>query len=68
MGLCVSLLAGLFADHIYFMSSLFLGLIVASIPFVAMAERDALRQWRLSPCASGGFRPAPCWARRWWWG
>ena len=51
MGLCVSLLAGLFADHIYFMSSLFLGLIVASIPFVAMAERDALRQWRLSPCA-----------------
>ena len=51
MGLCVSLLAGLFADHIYFMSSLFLGLIVASIPFVAMAERDALRRWRLSPCA-----------------
>ena len=51
MGLCVSLLAGLFADHIYFMSSLFLGLTVASIPFVAMAERDALRRWRLSPCA-----------------
>ena len=44
MALCVSLLADLFASHIYFMSSLFLGLIVASIPFVAMAERDALRQ------------------------
>ena len=50
MGLCVSLLAGLFADHIYFMSSLFLGLTVASIPFVALAEKDALRR-RLSPCA-----------------
>lgn len=51
MALCVSLLAGLFADHIYFMSSLFLGLTVASIPFVALAERDALRHWRLSPFA-----------------
>ena len=29
MALCVSLLAGLFADHIYFMSSLFLGLTMA---------------------------------------
>ena len=48
MGLCVSLLAGLFADHIYFMSSLFLGLTAASIPFVALAERDALRRWRLA--------------------
>ena len=35
MGLCVSLLANLFSAHIYFMSSLFLGLTVVSIPFVA---------------------------------
>lgn len=48
MGLCVSLLAGLFADHIYFMSSLFLGLTAASIPFVALAEKDSLRRWRLA--------------------
>ena len=46
MGLCVSLLAGLFADHIYFMSSLFLGLTAASVPFVALAEKDALRRWQ----------------------
>lgn len=44
MGLCVSLLAGLFADNIYFMSSLFLGLTAASIPFVALAEKDSLRR------------------------
>ena len=46
MGLCVSLLAGLFADHIYFMSSLFLGLTAASVPFVALAEKDSLRRWQ----------------------
>lgn len=46
MGLCVSLLAGLFADHIYFMSSLFLGLTAASAPFVALAEKDSLRRWQ----------------------
>ena len=45
MVLCVSLLAGLFSVHIYFMSSLFLGLTVASIPFVALAEKSALRRW-----------------------
>ena len=49
MGLCVSLLAGLFADHIYFMSSLFLGLTVASIPFVALAEKKALCRWQAAP-------------------
>lgn len=48
MALCVSLLAGLFADHIYFMSSLFLGLTAASVPFVALAERDSLRRWQLA--------------------
>ncbi len=46
MGLCVSLLAGLFADHIYFMSSLFLGLTAASVPFVALAKKDSLRRWQ----------------------
>lgn len=58
MVLCVSLLAGLFSVHIYFMSSLFLGLTVASIPFVALAEK--------APCAAGSFSPSPCWARQWW--
>ena len=37
LGLGAVLLAGLFSVHIYFMSSLFLGLTVASIPFVAVA-------------------------------
>ena len=49
MGLCVSLLASLFSAHIYFMSSLFLGLTVVSIPFVALAERKALCRWQLVP-------------------
>ena len=54
MALCVSLLADLFAAHIYFMSSLFLGLTVASIPFVALAEKAALRRWQLFPFALAG--------------
>ncbi len=41
---CVVLLSGLFEKHIYFMSSLFLGLTASSIPFVVMAERKTLRQ------------------------
>ena len=52
--LCVSLLADLFAAHICFMSSLFLGLTVASIPFVALAEKAALRRWQLFPFALAG--------------
>ena len=55
MALCVSLLAGLFSDHIYFMSSLFLGLTVASIPFVALAEKKALCCWQLVPFALLGM-------------
>lgn len=51
MGLCVSLLADLFSAHIYFMSSLFLGLTLASIPFVALAERASLRRWQKFPFA-----------------
>lgn len=49
MALCVSLLADLFASHIYFMSSLFLGLTVSSAPFVALAEKSALRRWQFVP-------------------
>ena len=45
MGACVVLLSNLFAQNIYFMSSLFLGLTLCSLPFVAAAERDALRDW-----------------------
>lgn len=51
MGLCVSLLANLFSAHIYFMSSLFLGLTVVSIPFVALAEKAALRRRQNLPFA-----------------
>ena len=46
MGSCVVLLSGLFEQNIYFMSSLFLGLTVCSIPFVAAAERQALKSFR----------------------
>lgn len=46
MGSCVILLSSLFEQHIYFMSSLFLGLTLCSIPFVAAAERQALKDWR----------------------
>ncbi len=46
MAACVILLSGLFAKNIYFMSSLFLGLTVCSIPFIAAAERTALRNPR----------------------
>ncbi len=51
MGICAVLLANLFSLHIYFMSSLFLGLTTASIPFVALAEREALRRWQFAPFA-----------------
>ena len=43
MAACVSVLSGLFEQNIYIMSSLFLGLTVCSIPFVAAAERDTLK-------------------------
>lgn len=55
MGLCVALLASLFSAHIYFMSSLFLGLTVASIPFVALAERESLCRWQAAPFALLGM-------------
>lgn len=43
MGVCVLLLSSLFTKNIYFMSSLFLGLTVASIPFILVAEQAVLR-------------------------
>lgn len=55
MGSCVVLLSSLFEQNIYFMSSLFLGLTVCSIPFVAAAEQDTLRHWRSSWALLLGF-------------
>lgn len=43
MGTCVLVLSQLFAAHIYFMSSLFLGLTLTSFPLVMRAEADVLR-------------------------
>ena len=51
MAACVLALSGLFEKNIYFMSSLFLGLTVASLPFVAAAERPALKDLRAAPFA-----------------
>ena len=55
MGACVLALSRLFEAHIYFMSSLFLGLTLASFPFVIRAEKHALRgQERYAPFAVFG--------------
>ena len=55
MGACVLALSKLFTSHIYFMSSLFLGLTLASFPFVICAERKILRaQERFVPFAVFG--------------
>ena len=52
---CVLALSKLFEAHIYFMSSLFLGLTLASFPFVIRAERESLRgQERYAPLAVFG--------------
>ena len=51
MGACILALSRLFETHIYFMSSLFLGLTLASIPFIVLAERPALRNFRAAPFA-----------------
>ena len=52
MGACVLTLSRLFEAHIYFMSSLFLGLTLASFPFVLRAEKKSLRgQERYAPFA-----------------
>lgn len=46
MGLSVALLAGLFHTQIYAVSSLFLGLVMASVPLVAIEEKETLRATR----------------------
>lgn len=52
----VAALAELFASQVYFMSSLFLGLTLASFPFVIRAERRVLQgQARSCPCALFGL-------------
>ena len=52
----VAALAELFASQVYFMSSLFLGLTLASFPFVIRAERRVLQgQVRNCPCALFGL-------------
>lgn len=43
MGLSVTLLAGLFTTHIYAVSSLFLGLVAASIPLIVIEEKKTLK-------------------------
>ncbi|MDD3230834.1 MAG: DUF368 domain-containing protein [Oscillospiraceae bacterium] len=43
MGVCVLLLSSLFTKNIYFMSSVFLGLTAAAIPFVVLAEKKSLQ-------------------------
>ena len=52
---CVLALSSLFEKNIYFMSSLFLGLTLASIPFIAAAERTALKKLRGAPFALLGM-------------
>lgn len=42
MTICILLLSKLFEKNIYFMSSLFLGLTIASIPFIIVSEKSAL--------------------------
>lgn len=44
MAACVLVLSALFEKNIYFMSSLFLGLTVCSIPFIVAAERETLKR------------------------
>ena len=51
MAACVLALSSLFEKNIYFMSSLFLGLTLASLPFIVMAERPALKKSRNAPFA-----------------
>ena len=43
MGACVLLLSHIFETQIYFMSSLFLGLTAAAIPFICYEERETLK-------------------------
>lgn len=44
MGMAVVVLSALFESHIYVVSSLFIGFIAGSIPFIIKEERDSLRE------------------------
>lgn len=44
MAICVTILAGLFKDKIYFLSSMFLGLTIASIPFIVKDEKESMKK------------------------
>lgn len=46
MGLSVTFLAGLFHTHIYAVSSLFLGLVAASVPLIGIEEKETLKAFR----------------------
>lgn len=46
MGLSVLLLARVFTSHIYEVSSLFFGLVAASIPLLIVEERETLRKFK----------------------
>ena len=51
MAACVLALSSLFEKNIYFMSSLFLGLTLASIPFIVAAEHSSLKKLCSAPFA-----------------
>lgn len=40
---CILLLSNLFETHVYFLSSLFLGLTIIAVPIVILAEKDCLK-------------------------
>lgn len=46
MGLSVLLLSRVFTGHIYEVSSLFFGLVAASVPLLIVEERGTLRAWK----------------------
>ena len=55
MAACVLALTGLFEKNIYFMSSLFLGLTIASLPFIVTAEKKVLKNVYNAPFALLGI-------------
>ena len=55
MAACVLTLSGLFEKNIYFMSSLFLGLTIASLPFIVTAEKKVLKSVYNAPFALLGI-------------
>ena len=55
MAACVLALSGLFEKNIYFMSSLFLGLTIASLPFIVTAEKKVLKNVYNAPFALLGI-------------